>query len=187
MERARKTEFARTVLSVIAVAGMLSAVALAPNVVGALAPMLVGGRRKDWYPNYCVNRSIRRLRARGLIVLVRRGGAAFYQLTPEGEELLFKYRLKEIKIKVPRRWDKRWRLVVFDVREKLKYLRDQARETLEQLGFHRLQDSVWIYPHDCSDVIELLRTSLGLRQDILCISCDRFPQDVPLMIKFGLQ
>jgi len=184
MDRNKKIDFAHTVLGVIGAAGLISVAVLAPNVLQIFKPLLNDGRHTSQYPQTYINRALRRLRAQGLIELVRGGG--FYQLTPGGEELLSRYRLRHVTIPKPKKWDKRWRLVVFDVREKIKYLRDYARETLEQLGFVRLQDSVWIYPYECAEVIELMRTSYRLRKDILYIPCDRFPQDAWLVTRFVL-
>jgi phenylacetic acid degradation operon negative regulatory protein len=45
-----------------------------------------------------------------------------------------------------RRWDGRWRLVLFDVTESRRGLRDKLRYYLRNHGFGYLQNSVWITP-----------------------------------------
>lgn len=45
-----------------------------------------------------------------------------------------------------RRWDGRWRLVLFDVPETRSTERDKLRRYLQQRGFGYLQNSVWITP-----------------------------------------
>ena len=47
-----------------------------------------------------------------------------------------------------RRWDKKWRAVVFDVEETNKQTRERFRGKLKELGFGMLQESVFITPHD---------------------------------------
>ena len=46
-----------------------------------------------------------------------------------------------------RRWDGRWRLVLFDVPETLTPTRDRLRRYLRSRGFGCLQNSVWVTPH----------------------------------------
>lgn len=46
-----------------------------------------------------------------------------------------------------RKWDGIWRLVIFDIEEKRRRLRDQVREKLRGLGFGMWQRSVWLSPH----------------------------------------
>jgi len=45
-------------------------------------------------------------------------------------------------------WDRKWRLVIFDIEETSRNLRDLFRIKLKELGFGQLQKSVWITPHD---------------------------------------
>lgn len=56
-----------------------------------------------------------------------------------------------------RPWDGRWRVVLFDVPETRKALRQQLRRKLRLLGFGYLQDSAWITP----DAVEPIRSALG--------------------------
>jgi DNA-binding transcriptional regulator PaaX len=46
-----------------------------------------------------------------------------------------------------RRWDRYWRLVLFDVPEGREAARNRLRHFLRQRGFGYLQNSVWITPH----------------------------------------
>lgn len=52
-----------------------------------------------------------------------------------------------INFKKPKRWDKKWRIVVFDIPEKNRLFRDVLRQHLYALGFLKLQNSVFISPH----------------------------------------
>jgi phenylacetic acid degradation operon negative regulatory protein len=56
-----------------------------------------------------------------------------------------------------REWDGRWWIVVFDVPELQRRLRDRLRRSLRELGFGHLQDSVWVSP----DPPEYLRQQLN--------------------------
>lgn len=53
---------------------------------------------------------------------------------------------RRVKSFEPKRWDGRWRLVVFDIPEKYRSIRDVVRCELLDAGFKNIQKSVWIGP-----------------------------------------
>lgn len=55
-----------------------------------------------------------------------------------------------------RRWDRYWRLVLFDVPESRSSTRNTLRRYLRARGFGYLQNSVWITPHPVSELRSLL-------------------------------
>ena len=77
---------------------------------------------------------------------VERDGKIYLRITSDGK--------KEIKRDFPmlslqnKKWDKRWRIVMFDVAEANKQVRERLRDKLKELGFGMLQESVFISPHD---------------------------------------
>ncbi|MDI6883483.1 MAG: PaaX family transcriptional regulator C-terminal domain-containing protein [Patescibacteria group bacterium] len=91
-------------------------------------------------------------RTRNLVFQARKKGwlTENLKLTKEGER-----KLKQIfpSYKKPSKWDGKWYLVIFDIPEYLKYKRDLLRERLKQLGFGRLQQSVWFSPYNYLEVI----------------------------------
>jgi hypothetical protein len=90
------------------------------------------------------------------------------------------------KLKKQRRWDGRWRVLIFDVPEYRKTVRDKIRHTLHDIGFFRLQDSVWIYPYDCEDFITLLKADLKIGKDVLYMIVDELEGDRRIREQFGL-
>ena|SRR3989338_8022246 len=176
---------AGTVLKVVGIAGILAVGMVAPNVLKGGAFLMGGKRRRDYYP--CdITYTITRLRLRGLVTLVRKQHKAYYQLTEKGQKLLAKYTLQEKEIKRQRRWDRLWRIFIFDIQEGRKSDRENVRTALQQLGFLRLQDSVWIYPYPCEDVVELLRTGYGVRKEVFYLEAKRFLGDRTFIDEFGL-
>ncbi|MFZ5366399.1 MAG: PaaX family transcriptional regulator C-terminal domain-containing protein [Patescibacteria group bacterium] len=56
-------------------------------------------------------------------------------------------------------WDGQWRIVIFDISEASRYIRDVLREKLKSLGFGKLQQSVYISPYDFEqDLAEFLES-----------------------------
>jgi len=67
-------------------------------------------------------------------------------LTKKGEEKALKAKFK-IKRKNKRK-DGKWQMLIFDIPEKKRKLRDLFRENLHFLGYKLLQQSVWVCPYD---------------------------------------
>lgn len=54
------------------------------------------------------------------------------------------------------------------------------------MGFVRLQDSVWVYPYDCEDFINLIKTDFKIGKDLLYIVADKIEGDKSLVKFFKL-
>ena len=59
------------------------------------------------------------------------------------------------------KWDKNFRIVMFDVPEEKKKIRDMLRRKLESIGFMQMQKSVFVYPFDCKEDIDSICYFLG--------------------------
>lgn len=129
-----------------------------------------------------IGRARKRLISRGLLVEHK----GFLRMTPKGIATL---RLLEAQYAIgnPRSWDGRWRVLIFDVPEYRKSVRDKIRRTLMHIGFVRLQDSVWIYPYDCEDLIALLKADFRIGKDVLYMIVDELEWDSKLRKDFGLR
>jgi phenylacetic acid degradation operon negative regulatory protein len=99
-----------------------------------------------------------RLLKTGYIEKVIKNGKPYLRLTNKaGSKLKRDFPLLTIQRK---KWDKKWRLVIFDIKEKEKSLRERLRDKLKELGFGMLQKSIYISPHDLAfDVYEFLKNN----------------------------
>jgi len=122
--------------------------------------------------------------------LVKKGLLKFenghYIMTKEGEKTWERWQTEDFKLKRPKKWDRKWRIIIFDIPEKRKVIRNKVREILYQAGFQRIQDSVWVYPFDCENVIGLLKTEYGIGKDMLYIIADQIENDKYLRMDFDL-
>ncbi len=75
-------------------------------------------------------------------------------LTKKGSEKVLKAKLKLGNNK--KRLDGKWQMIIFDIPEEKKYLRNLLREKLILLKYKMLQRSVWICPYDVSKEIEFI-------------------------------
>ena len=55
-----------------------------------------------------------------------------------------------------------------------------------QAGLLRLQDSVWVYPYDCEDIVTLLKTDFGIGKHLLYLIVDELENDKNLREDFNL-
>lgn len=91
-----------------------------------------------------------RLKNDGYIEEVEERGKIRYRATLKGKAKILSYLRKN------RQWDGKWRIVVFDIPEIKKKMRDYFRLKLQEIGFRKLQESVWICPYNIANVVEEL-------------------------------
>ena len=121
-------------------------------------------------PYYRLNRwgrkargALSKLKSLGLVTKETNDHELYYRITEKGEKS-FDQSLKPLKQTGV--WDGRWRLVIFNVPETKRDLRDRIRRSLAKLGMGILQPSVWISPNNIQLEIEELRTKLNLQNTI---------------------
>ncbi|MEX2013766.1 MAG: hypothetical protein WD896_00225 [Parcubacteria group bacterium] len=177
--RARRRDLQKLILETVADFGVLSVALVAPNVVKAMYKLgLIPNQRQKEY----ISSSASKLVKRGLLFY----DGKRYKMTPEGENLLRKWHFADFKWHRPRKWDKRWRVIIFDIPENKKKVREQVRYLFNQAGIRRLQDSVWVYPYDCEDIITLLKTDFGIGKNLLYLIVEELENDKHLREDFSL-
>lgn len=86
----------------------------------------------------------------------------------------------------PRKWDYKWRILMFDIWERRRSVRNRLRGILQENGFVKIQNSVWIYPYPCEDLLIFLRTVLKLGPSIRYVVADEVERDEALRRHFRL-
>ncbi len=178
-------QITKIILKIIAASGFISMALLAPNAIQVL-DMFRDKKRSRYNPSHHIKSTLSRLKDQGLIEFQKRKGKTFIRLTDKGEKKLLKYQLQEAFIPKPKKWDKKWRIVIFDIREDKRWIRDFLRKELVNLGFIKLQDSVWVHPYDCEEIIILLKAYLRRGKDVLYITAENIENDKWLKREFKL-
>lgn len=172
--------------------GVLSAVGLSGILlVGMAAPKTLQLLRyipNNKYRFASQTRStLSRLASSGQVRFIERNGKRYAKLTESGRNELLTLTHKFGRLGAQRRrWDKRWRVVIFDIPEKKRGVRNRLRNMMSSFGFYRLQDSVWVYPYDCEDVMALLKTDLRLGSAALYMIVESIENDKHLREHFDL-
>ena len=107
-------------------------------------------------------------------------------ITKNGKEKLLIYKLDELQLKKPARWDSLWRLVIFDIPHYRKKARDAFRLKLKDMRFYPLQKSVFITPYPCEDELDFLGTLFKVRDYILILYVSRFEGEEKLRHHFNI-
>ena len=131
--------------------------------------------KKNYQVRFQARTALGRLIAKGY---VRKNQKGSFEITEAGRRHLL---MEEAAVDKPaakkRRWDGQFRLVMFDIPEKRRGTRDRLRIMMHNFGFLRLQDSVWISPYDCEDVIALVKAELRVGKDILYAVVNQMEND----------
>jgi DNA-binding transcriptional regulator PaaX len=106
-----------------------------------------------------LKRVVRYMRSQGLVNGSYEHGL---QITERGRARLSKMELDAISIDEPKQWDKKWRMVFYDIPEESKVGRNSLTRKLHSIGFHQLQRSVFIHPFDSREVIEKIASTYYL-------------------------
>ncbi|MCR4276073.1 MAG: CRISPR-associated endonuclease Cas2 [Candidatus Parcubacteria bacterium] len=181
-KRKKKKDIQNAVLAVIAVTGIVAFAAVAGNALQLL----------DYLPNEKYNLKYRaknaagRLVAKKYAVWVERGGKKYLRVTPAGRKVLAFEQAKVAFGNQKKKWDGRWRMVAFDIPERRRAIRSRLRAVMQEIGFVRLQDSVWVYPYDCEDFIALFKAELKIGKDVLYAIADTIEHDKGLRRQFNL-
>lgn len=162
--RKPKSEIVKDILYWLFVAGSFVIAATSPFFLLNLAKGIIKWKKYKKYEKKRVRDTFYMLMKRGLIKMEKRDFDVCISLTEKGKKLAGWLQIDALKIKRPKKWDKKWRIIIFDISELKRIYRDAFRGKLKELGFYQLQKSVWIYPFDCRDEIALLREFFGLKE-----------------------
>lgn len=106
--------------------------------------------------------AIRRLNKKRLIELEQKGNELYLEITENGKKLVKSFDYDNIELPNYKKWDKKWRMVIFDVPEKKTKERRALSTKLKDIGFYPLQESVYIYPYDCQNEIDFICSFLSI-------------------------
>lgn len=83
-----------------------------------------------------------------------------------------------------KKWDGIWHIVIFDIPEKRKKVRDIIRYNLRKIGFVQLQGSVWVFPYECSEIVTLIKTNFKMNKEVVYIESTYIEGESILMKHF---
>lgn len=120
-----------------------------------------------------------------------------YELTPAGEYSALKAVVRKEVTDAERktiieekmqntRWDGKWRIVLFDVPESKRPIRDYLRGVLKRIGFKEFQRSMWVWPHKLPAFLTKLLSDEQMRKYTRAITTYDIDYDEDLRRSFRL-
>ena len=85
-----------------------------------------------------------------------------------------------------RKPDGKLRLVIFDIPEKLKKLREAIRYHFKKIGLIEFQKSVFISPYPCNKEVEFILEFYNTRRFVRFVLAEEIDNELHLMKKFDL-
>ncbi len=85
-----------------------------------------------------------------------------------------------------KKWDKKWRIVIFDIPEEIKSSRDYLRRFLLDVGFEKLQNSVWISPYDNFEEVQDFVKRYKIEKYVVLMMVDKLSNDLLFKKRFNL-
>lgn len=157
--RQPKSEIVKDILQFLLITGMVYIAASSPYFTIRLLKEI---KRWNRYPKRKLSSAFYTLRKQGCIKIEKKNKQIYISLTEKGRNKAGWLQINALKINKPKKWDGKWRIVIFDISELKKFHREALRGKLKELDFYPLQRSVWIQPFHCSDEISLLKDFFGL-------------------------
>lgn len=132
-----------------------------------------------------VERIVQKLKKDRFFRIIYKNGNSYLKVTEKGKRYLVEFNIDTISIQ-QQKWDGRWRIVIFDIPEKMRIARDVLRDRLEDIGFIKIQKSVWVCPYECEDEINFISSTYEVGDFVNYIIATKVDFDKFLKTKFNL-
>jgi CRISPR-associated endonuclease Cas2 len=170
----KATKINKIILNTLLAVGFVSVALVAPNALQLFDP-----KKRPRLIN--IKKAFESLVYSGCIKVI--GGKAY--LTVKGRLLLGGKAIKNFG--KTEKWDKQWHVVSFDIPEKIRWSRSKLRITLKNIGFVKLQNSLWAYPYNCKEFIYILKKDFKIGKEVIYMIVDEIEKSEALKKHFKLR
>ncbi|HEY4506122.1 MAG TPA: hypothetical protein VJJ24_01590 [Candidatus Paceibacterota bacterium] len=115
-----------------------------------------------------------------------KGGTTTLILSEKGRQKAITLDISNLQIKEPIKWDGNWRVVLFDIPEYLRKVRDTLRNHLLDMGFVEYQKSVFVHPYPCQNEIDFLIETYEIRRFVRFMVSSSFDDELKFRRHFKL-
>ena len=154
----------REILFIAAAGPILLSSLFLPNAPQMLKPLIKWRKNWDKIDRRRIHEAIKRLNQKRLVELMEKNGKLYVKITTNGKQLVRNFDYDDLELPQFKTWDKKWRLVIFDIPDKKRKERQVFSKKLKDLGFYPLQESVFVYPYDCRDEIDFICEFLSINR-----------------------
>lgn len=185
----KKKSLSFRILKTLAIGGMFVVVASNPmftmNLPENISKILEErNKRKKWEKLF---RALSYLRSRKFAEIRNLpDGKTEIKITSAGQEFIGVADLDNLEIEKPAVWDRKFRLVIFDIPKHKHNARTAFSRKLKEMGFHMIQKSVWVHPYDCTNEIVYLRNIFEVEPYVKIVLVDALEGDFKIRKHFSL-
>jgi len=172
------TTAAKFLLMTLALSGVVAVGAALPGI------LKIAGRSPHFqrYSKKGMKDAVGNLKRRRLIEIIsEKDGRIRVNLTNKGMKRVKEFAFDKLVIQKPKKWDRKWRVVIFDIPTQPKRLnsaRAALRGKIKELGFRKLQKSVWVHPYPCEDEILLVGEIFNVTKYIEILVVEKMLHDL---------
>lgn len=175
----------KEILLLLGVGTLLVASVVMPGFGMAAGAIMKAKRKHEWdqqqkawkkFNTGLLRRNLKRLYEQKIVEIIEKNGQEVIKLTNKGHTKYLQFKLEDISYH-GKRWDRKWRLVIYDVNKLKRAQQESFRRMLRQMNFYLLQKSVYLTPYKCGEAIEYLREYFHLGEEVLFLEVSKLENE----------
>lgn len=184
----------KIILATVALGGLVFVGAAVPGIIKAVEQVRrLNDREKDGgsgngtlLKKSSVSSTLYRFKRNGYIEIRKEeDGKTKIFLTEKGRRHVYDFTYR-VSIKKPLVWDRKWRVVIFDVPVTKSRERTLLRLKLQELEFQQLQKSVWVFPYKCEDEVLFFARQLRIVKHVEILTVQKLVHAQELRKRFNM-
>lgn len=187
MKKYERGELAKEILKGFLVVGAAGGIVVTCAVFPGMAAILELFEPKSATDRYRVKRTVRNLERKKLLMRSIKNGKEVFVVTQLGKRQLEQYLMEDLHILPSKKWDKKWRVLMFDIPEKHKRVRDEVSVVLRNMGMHAIQNSVFVSPYPCKDEVDFITGFYRAKEYFIYFETDNIECKEDLLTLFQLR
>lgn len=170
---------ANEILKLVAAGMFLATSLVVPNLPKMLKPLFNTNEKEAWkrFNLPYLKRTLQRLEKQKFIEITKTNGEETVKITELGKSKVLKSSIECLSLSKPSSWDKKWRVVLYDIPKKYHWKRQKFREYLKLWRFYPLQESVYLHAYPCEQQVEFLKDYLGISEYVRIIQATKIEND----------
>jgi len=170
MKKYRKGELAKAILLLAVAGGVVATVLVLPG-MGIIFKLL---KPRTTYERKRIFQAVKRMENNELLIRQIKNGVEKLVLTPKGHTRLTEYRMDDLKISEVKKWDGKWRILMFDIPEVKSKVRREVSFKIKDIGMKAIQDSVFVSPFPCWEQLEIISQHYFVKKYFIYFEADTY-------------
>lgn len=180
--KTRYNNITKDILIALALAGVFTIACTSPYFLTNMAKFILNNKKyKSKYKDANIknlSKSLAGLNKNKIIIVKEDKNGFRVSLTENGKKVVAQIQFENMKIEKQKIWDKKWRMIIFDIPEKKgKNARNALTIKLKNIGFYQMQKSVWVCPYPCEKEIQLVCEIFQINPYVNIVTAEKIYND----------